>query len=120
MSHFDRRGWTVGSGRTDRWMDVDEHMDGSEYTDHTWAAGCRDDRAGSEGCAEGSRGVVPRGREGCAGGGKRVVPGRARKEGNAGGEGEGDNKSLLVCRYDRPGLWGCALKKITTDHVPTC
>jgi hypothetical protein len=66
--------------------------------------GCRDDRAGSEGCAEGSRGVVPRGREGCAGGReKRVVPRRGRKEGHA-----GSDFIILVCHYDRLGLWGCA------------
>ena len=57
------------------------------------------------------RGVVPRGQGGraegsrglCRGRGKRVVPGRGRKEGHAGGD-----FIILVCRYDRPGLWGCA------------
>jgi hypothetical protein len=44
--------------------------------------GCRDDRAGSEGCAEGSKGVVLRGREGCA------EEEEGEKEGHTEGEGK--------------------------------
>ena len=67
------------------------------------------------------RRVVPRGQGGRAEGSRGLCR-EERKEGHAGGD-----FIILVCRYDRSRLWGCsggqegcALKKITTDHAPTC
>ncbi len=69
------------------------------------------------------RRVVPRGQGGRAKGSRGLCR-RERKESCAGG---GGDFIILVCRNDRPGLWGCAgsqegcaLKKITIDHAPTC
>jgi hypothetical protein len=56
---------------------------------------CHANRAGSEGCAEGSKGVVLRGLEGCAG------EEEGEKEGHAEGEGEREGCAFFK-NYDRP------------------